>query len=284
VSELYRVALSFAGAQREYVERVARAIQARGISVFYDGFEQATLWGKDGIEFLEGVYARNSNYVVMFVSKDYVAKSWPRHERRSALTKAIEQAEEYILPVRFDDSPVPGLPSSIQYLQAERYTPEQLAAMIGTKLGVPRFAGKASDVAAPQMSSMTGEVAFDYTSYNGRYVIGTGPSEFETRWSGASNVSIHAYNEGNNVNGVALLEHGEIEELAHAGDLDFTSRVRTAQEGQVLVWRNTNGFYAATRIVDVLAKNRGDNRNEVRFRYVILPDGTADFTLMQDSL
>ena len=47
----YQVALSFAGDQRKYVEAVARALQARGITVFYDQFESVTIWGKDGVEF-----------------------------------------------------------------------------------------------------------------------------------------------------------------------------------------------------------------------------------------
>ena len=41
------VALSFAGAQREYVERVAAALKARGVRCFYDADEQVRLWGKN---------------------------------------------------------------------------------------------------------------------------------------------------------------------------------------------------------------------------------------------
>jgi hypothetical protein len=40
------VALSFAGAQRDYVEQVAQALQARGMRCFYDADEQIELWGK----------------------------------------------------------------------------------------------------------------------------------------------------------------------------------------------------------------------------------------------
>ena len=49
-------------------------------------------------------------YVVMCVSRAYVEKAWPRHERRSALSRMIEDKREYVLPVRFDDTQVPGLP------------------------------------------------------------------------------------------------------------------------------------------------------------------------------
>jgi hypothetical protein len=39
------VVLSFAGAQRPYVERVAAALKAAGVRCFYDADEQTELWG-----------------------------------------------------------------------------------------------------------------------------------------------------------------------------------------------------------------------------------------------
>lgn len=100
----YQVALSFAGEQRSYVSAVAHALQARGISVFYDEFEALTLWGKDGIEFFHQLFAADASYVVMFISNEYVNKKWTRHERRAALSRAIAEEHEYVLPVRFDDT------------------------------------------------------------------------------------------------------------------------------------------------------------------------------------
>ena len=43
----YDVALSFAGEDRAYVEEVAQTLRTLGVSVFYDKFEEAELWGKD---------------------------------------------------------------------------------------------------------------------------------------------------------------------------------------------------------------------------------------------
>ena len=40
------VALSFAGAQREYVDQVAQALKARELRCFYDADEEMDLWGK----------------------------------------------------------------------------------------------------------------------------------------------------------------------------------------------------------------------------------------------
>jgi hypothetical protein len=132
----YQVALSFAGEQREYADAVARALRVRGIEVFYDQFEAVTLWGKDGAEFFQRLFAADTAYVVMFISSDYVAKKWTRHEGRAALSRAIAEEREYVLPVRFDDSVVPGLPDTVQYLRATDYDPTALAALISEKIGL----------------------------------------------------------------------------------------------------------------------------------------------------
>ena len=269
----YQVALSFAGEQRDYVEEVARHLRSRSIDVFYDDFEKVGLWGRRGAEKFHEAFAEKSAYVVMFISEAYVLKAWPNHERRSALSRMIEEKDEYILPVRFDDTRVRGLPTDVIYLSACEYKPAQLATMIGNKLGVQPFAGKASQVPPPRMTSPTGEVVFDYGSYNGRYVIGSGVLEFETKWSSGSDTRIRVYNDPPSINGVALAcGCRSISQVESAASLDYTSRSRTLSLGQIVVLRNTGGFYAA---IQVLAIEYA--RNELRFRYAIQSDGTDDF-------
>lgn len=280
----FQVALSFAGEQRQYVERVARALQARGIALFYDRFEQLTLWGKDGIEFFHEVFSAESAFVVMFISAEYVAKSWPRHERRAALSRALVEQAECVLPVRFDDTPVPGMPNSIQYEKASNYSPEELAALIAQRIGVPPFTGKASDVPKPQMTSRAGEPVFDYGSFNGRYMLGAGPIEFETMWSKASGESIHLYNDPPSINGIAVAKGARaIHDIGDASAFDFTSRCRTIREGEIAVLRNVHGFYAAVHVLDIKDDTRGDGRDELRFRYVIQGDGSASFSGFAES-
>lgn len=132
----YEVALSFAGEQRAYVERVAAALQADGVPTFYDGSDDETvrLWGKDLIDEFHRIYSSATSVVVMFISAEYVTKAWPNHERQSALSRAINERREYVLPVRFDDAVLPGLPASRGFLMLQSTTPEELAAMIEKKL------------------------------------------------------------------------------------------------------------------------------------------------------
>ena len=128
------VALSFAGAQRDYVGQVAEALRARGVRCFYDADEQIELWGRYLAEELPTIYGEQAAAVVVFVSAEYVARNWTRLERRAALARAVSERREYVLPARFDDTPLPGLLSDMVTVDLRGRTPQQFAAMIATKL------------------------------------------------------------------------------------------------------------------------------------------------------
>ena len=131
----YDVCLSFAGEDRRYVERAATALRQRGVRVFYDQYERVELWGKDLYSHLDYVYRSAARYCVLFVSNAYGRKLWTNHERRSAQARAFSENKEYILPVRFDDTELPGLAPTVGYLALRQLKPEDLAARIVEKLG-----------------------------------------------------------------------------------------------------------------------------------------------------
>lgn len=274
----FQVALSFAGEQRDYVREVAKALTARHIAVFYDEFAANALWGKDGAEHFHQIYSRDTQFVVMFISSDYIAKAWTRHERRAAISRQMKVDTEYILPVRFDDTEVPGLPDTIQYMIADRFAPAELAIEIAKKIGVSQWSGKASDVPAPASGAMSGEVTFDYGAFDGRYVIGSGATEFETRWSKASDTSIHLYNDPPSIHGIAIARGAtEFGQVSDASAYDFSSRARKLRTGEVAILRNINGFYAAVQIVQIQDDSRGAASDALTIRYLILPNGDRDF-------
>jgi TIR domain len=131
----YDVCLSFAGEQRTYVDEVADALQAAGVRVFYDDYQRAQLWGKDLYEHLDFIYRRAARYCVLFISKEYGEKLWTSHERRSAQARAFSENHEYVLPARFDDTEIPGIPPTIGYVSLESMSPAELATLIQQKVG-----------------------------------------------------------------------------------------------------------------------------------------------------
>lgn len=153
----YDVALSFAGENRPYVEAVAIALRSEGVRVFYDAFEESTLWGKDLFEHLDTVYRERARYCVMFISKEYAEKVWTTHERRSAFARSLHEREEYILPARFDDTTITGLHSTVGYIDLRAKSPEQLASLIARKLRA-----RDEETTSPQEGESTGQK--QYTS------------------------------------------------------------------------------------------------------------------------
>jgi hypothetical protein len=128
------VVLSFAGAQRGYVEQVAEALKARGVRCFYDADEQIDLWGKYLAEELPAIYGERAAAVVVFISAEYAARDWTRLERRAALGRAVRERREYMLSARFDDTPLPGLLPDIGTIDLRRYAPAEFAGLVAGKL------------------------------------------------------------------------------------------------------------------------------------------------------
>jgi hypothetical protein len=130
----FDIALSFAGEERGYVDRVANLLKERGVKVFYDLFEEADLWGKDLYVHLSEVYHKRARFTVMFISEAYANKLWTNHERKSAQARAFQEAQEYILPARFDDTDIPGVLSTVGYVSLKGRSPEDLVSLITKKL------------------------------------------------------------------------------------------------------------------------------------------------------
>jgi hypothetical protein len=152
------LSLSFAGEERAYVYEVARHLKAANVRVFYDHYERARLWGRDLAEDLQQLYFDESEYVVMFISRHYVAKIWPGHEKRAALAAALTANREYILPVRFDDTPLPGLNPTVRFEDARATTASELADLTLQKLGRNLDLRKGNAVAPPELPSASGMI------------------------------------------------------------------------------------------------------------------------------
>jgi len=152
------VALSFAGAQRDYVKQVAQALQARGLRCFFDADEEIGLWGRYLAEELPTIYGEQAAAVVVFVSVEYATRDWTRLERRAALARAVRERREYVLPARFDDTALPGLVPDIVAVDLRGRTPDQFADLIAAKLAdlgitAPDPAGSLARDARPARSA-----------------------------------------------------------------------------------------------------------------------------------
>lgn len=133
-SNEYDIAISFAGEDRGIAESIAEKLKSNNIKVFYDSYEQATLWGKDLYEHLNDVYKNKAKYCLMVISNSYREKQWTNHERKAAQARAFSQNKEYILPLKLDDTEIPGLNETIGYIDFRKSNAEEVVMLLGKKL------------------------------------------------------------------------------------------------------------------------------------------------------
>jgi hypothetical protein len=70
----------------------------------------------------------------MFLSKDYAKKLWTNHERAAAQERAFKDNRTYILPIRVDDTEIPGILSTVGYLRWDDEDTDSIVDMIVSKL------------------------------------------------------------------------------------------------------------------------------------------------------
>ena len=138
MSYRYEVALSFAGEDRAFAEKVAEGLSKANVNVFYDNFYAEDLWGEDLAVKLREMYHKASQFCIMIISQHYIDRMWPNHERQQAIERMIqEKGKIYVLPVRLDgfDGEVPGLSDTIGYLSMKSNDPQKLVDAFLRKIG-----------------------------------------------------------------------------------------------------------------------------------------------------
>ena len=181
----YDVAISFAGEQRKEAEAIAQRLTDAHVKVFYDNYERANLWGKDLFEHLSVVYEKRARYCLMLISQAYADKIWATHERRSAQARAITQGVEYILPVRFDSTEIPGLLHTVGFLNFADHGIDGICSVLLDKLnGTQATAPKRQLVEAPneyheQRRRMPSTALMDKIWARPRWRISIYPTEFK---------------------------------------------------------------------------------------------------------
>ena len=95
------------------------------------------MWGKNLYDHLSKIYQHEAQYCLMFLSREYASKVWTDLERQNAQARALqEKGTEYILPVRFDDTLIKGLPPTTFYLDHRTEGSAGICTAVLAKLGL----------------------------------------------------------------------------------------------------------------------------------------------------
>lgn len=130
----YDIAISFAGEDRAHARILANRLRSLDLLVFYDEYEQASLWGRDLYTHLSDIYQNRARYCLMLISENYAKKLWTKRERESAQARAFRESSEYILPLRLDDTVLPGVEETVGYLDLRSTTYEEVVRLLVEKL------------------------------------------------------------------------------------------------------------------------------------------------------
>ena len=155
----YDVALSFAGEDRQHVEALARLLKDGGYSVFYDDDQRSQLWGENLFDYFYAVYKEKARYCVIFASEHYVRKLWTNHERQSAQARAFEERTAYILPVKLDDTEIPGILPTVAYLDLRSMSINEIYQALVEKLSDSPSQGTTAPSTPPIVEDDSGEFA-----------------------------------------------------------------------------------------------------------------------------
>jgi hypothetical protein len=133
----YDLAISFAGEQRELADSIARRLDAAGYSVFYDRFALAELWAADLPVELSSIYADEARFCLVIVSREYIQKAWTNLERQNAISRFMRDRKGYLLCLKTDSHELPGLPTTVGYIDLRVTSPDEVYGAILQKLGLP---------------------------------------------------------------------------------------------------------------------------------------------------
>lgn len=137
-NHIFDVALSFPGEARSYVEQVAAQLEhlIGPNRYFYDNNYVAQLARPSLDTFLQEIYRDRSKLIVVFVGADYERKEWCGIEFRAVREVLNSRAPDGIMYVRMDDGAVEGVLALDGYVDARKYSPEQVAAFIQERVNL----------------------------------------------------------------------------------------------------------------------------------------------------
>jgi hypothetical protein len=114
----YDVVLSFAGEEREYAQAIGDKLRVNGLVVFDEDLDKGNLRAPDLASHLYQIN-QQSQYYILLASKAYADKM--SYEDQAAREWIIsKKVEQYILPIRCDDTQLPGLPENIKYFGIQK--------------------------------------------------------------------------------------------------------------------------------------------------------------------
>lgn len=290
---------------KNWIIQLATRLRSNGVDIILDAWN--TKLGSDLASFMEHGLSK-SQRVICVCSDNYIAKAnggkgGAGYEKQIMTSELIvDQNTNWVIPLivnNSSDKKTPTFLSGRKYINFEdlelyevKYEELLRDILEEPVLPIPPIGQNpfkvAKDFAHQKFSpanekyispSTFGTITFDYSNNNGRYFIGQGDLAFELDFNKSSNYNIQLYNDPVSIRTIAIAKGlKEIIEIQNARVYDGSSRVRRPSINEIAVLQNSNGFYAAIKIISIKDDTRGNENDEVIFEYKIQTNGSPRFS------
>jgi tetratricopeptide (TPR) repeat protein len=134
----FRIAFSFAGEKRDFVEKVAALLAERfgEEHILYDKYHEAEFARHDLGVYLPKLYGEQSDLVVPVLCPNYDKKRWTGWEWLHIYGLLTKSDGRRVMPARFEYSEAEGLSPAAGFIELDDKTPDDLALLILERLAL----------------------------------------------------------------------------------------------------------------------------------------------------
>ncbi|MCP5134876.1 MAG: TIR domain-containing protein [Gammaproteobacteria bacterium] len=137
-TQRFKIALSFPGEYRDFVKQIATRLadQVGRDQVLYDEYYEAEFARPDLDTYLQRLYHDESELIAVFLCADYERKDWCGLEWRAIRDLIKKRQVSTVMPLRFDNTEIPGLFSTDGYVWIGGRSPQEIADLILQRLQI----------------------------------------------------------------------------------------------------------------------------------------------------
>lgn len=116
----YDIAISYANEQKDYVSRIYKLLELKGLSVYFAPAYQEELTGTDMTKEFYSIFHDQCLLIAAFVSDEYLQRKWTMAEAAIGLMRSREEKRNCLIPTYWGDARLPDFDPDIHFLTADK--------------------------------------------------------------------------------------------------------------------------------------------------------------------
>lgn len=131
----YDFAISYSGDQYPKAQKLYNLLKNESRVFFYVANDTVPqMIGVDLSKVLRNIYGPDSKYVIALVSDRYLSTDYTNFEFNIAQAEQMKRNDTHVLPLRLDNTIIPGIKSTVAYLDGTKMSLEEISKILLNKL------------------------------------------------------------------------------------------------------------------------------------------------------